>query len=141
MPSVLPKMPAKPASVLTTAAGVIVVLNKRKPAARKDRIVLLNASKAFRKGRPKNYLPEESIRPLAAAYLKGEAIDGEVAVVTREQIVETDYNLSPSRWAGQASTVQHGSVASILRELADLDRESQQLTATLSSLLAGVADD
>src|SRR5205085_12067335 len=49
----------------TTAAGVIVVLTKRKAAARKGRIVLLNAGRHFRKGKPKNYLPEEDIRPLA----------------------------------------------------------------------------
>jgi type I restriction enzyme M protein len=46
----------------TTAAGVIVVLNKRKHAARRDKIVLLNASRRFLKGRPKNYLPEADIR-------------------------------------------------------------------------------
>ena len=60
----------------TGAAGVIVVLNKRKPAARKDKIVLLNASRRVKKGQPKNYIPEDDIRPLAAAYLKGEPVDG-----------------------------------------------------------------
>ena len=38
----------------TTAAGVIVVLNKRKPAARKGKIVLLNASRHFSKGKPRS---------------------------------------------------------------------------------------
>ena len=70
----------------TTAAGVIVVLSKRKPAARKDKIVLLNASKRrVQKGRPKNFIPEDDIRPLAAAYLKGEPLEGEIAVITCEQ--------------------------------------------------------
>ena len=47
----------------TSAAGVIIVLTKRKPAARKDRIVLLNASRRVAKGRPKNFIPEgESVR-------------------------------------------------------------------------------
>jgi len=51
----------------TTAAGVIVVLSKRKPAARKGKIVLLNASRRVQKGRPKNFIPEDAIRSLAAA--------------------------------------------------------------------------
>ncbi len=55
----------------TTAAGVIVVLNKRKPAARKDKIVLLNASRRYKKGKPKNYLPEEDVRSLAALSPQG----------------------------------------------------------------------
>jgi len=87
----------------TTAAGIIVVLNKRKPASRKGKIVLLNASKHFKKGRPKNYLPEEDIRPLAEMFNKGEPVEGEVAVITREQAEEADYNLSPSRWVGPAA--------------------------------------
>ena len=37
----------------TPAAGVIVVLSKRKPAGRKDRIVLLNASRRVKKGGPR----------------------------------------------------------------------------------------
>ena len=123
----------------TTAAGVIVVLNKRKPAARKDRIVLLNASKAFKKGKPKNYLPEDSLRPLAAAYLKGEPVVGQVAVITREKVVETDYNLSPSRWAGQVDASEVGSVTEILRQLVALDVESYTISHSLTKLLAGTS--
>jgi type I restriction enzyme M protein len=81
----------------TSAAGVIVVLNKRKPAARKDKIVLLNGSRHVQKGRPKNFIPEDYVRPFAAAFLKGEAVEGEVAVITRAQAADADYNLSPSR--------------------------------------------
>ena len=125
----------------TTAAGVIVVLSKRKPAARKDKIVLLNASNRVRKGRPKNFIPEEDIRPLAAAFLKGEPIEGELAVITREQAAEADYNLSPSRWVGQSSAAEVGSVSALVRELAALDSETHQLSARISKLLAGVADE
>jgi len=44
----------------TTAPGIILVINKDK--REKDEILLINASKLFAKGRPKNYLPDESIR-------------------------------------------------------------------------------
>ncbi len=125
----------------TTAAGVIVVLSKRKPAARKDRIVLVNASRRVQKGRPKNFIPEDFIRPLAAAYLKGEAVDGEVAVISRQQAEETDYNLSPSRWAGQTEAAQVRSVSVLLSELVRLEHESTELTRTIAQLLAGVADE
>ena len=99
----------------TSAAGVIVVLSKRKPAPRKDRIVLLNASRRVRKGRPKNYIPEEQIRPLAAAYLGGEPVESDIAVITREQAEDADYNLSPSRWVGFSP----GSDASNLTDILD----------------------
>ncbi|QNT69272.1 N-6 DNA methylase [Defluviicoccus vanus] len=124
----------------TTAAGVIVVLSRRKPAARKDRIVLLNASRRVQKGRPKNFIPEQDIRPLAAAWLKGEPVEGEIAVITKAQAEEADYNLSPSRWVGQSSSAEVGSVSALVRELTELDGEAHRLSATISKLLAGVVD-
>ena len=125
----------------TSAAGIIVVLSKRKPEARKDKIVLLNASRRFGKGRPKNFIPEEDIRPLATAFLKGEPMDGEVAVITGRQAGEADYNLSPSRWVGLTSSTEVRSVRALLRDLAALDDEAHQLSASLSKMLAGVTDE
>jgi type I restriction enzyme M protein len=48
--------------------------------------------------RPKNFIPVDDIRPLAAAFLKGEPVESEIAVITRQQAEDADYNLSPSRW-------------------------------------------
>lgn len=120
----------------TTAAGVIVVLNKRKPAARKGKVFLLNASKHFRKGRPKNYLPEEDIRALAALYLKGEAVEGELAVITTQQAEEADYNLSPGRWVAQGSDANHRPIKSIVSDLLALDEKAGEIDRTLVQLLA-----
>ncbi len=41
----------------TTAPGIIIALNKAKPAERRDKLFLLNASRDFAKGDPKNYIP------------------------------------------------------------------------------------
>ena len=120
----------------TSAAGVIVVLSKRKPAARKDRIVLLNASRRVRKGRPKNFIPDEDIRPLAEAFVKGEPMEGELAVITREEAVQADYNLSPSRWVGQTVGVDQRPIKDILAEMRRLDIEARKVDASLAKMLA-----
>ncbi|HWO99597.1 MAG TPA: N-6 DNA methylase [Methylococcus sp.] len=120
----------------TTAAGVIVVLSKRKSAARKGRIVLLNASRRFKKGRPKNYLPEEDIRPLAAMYLKGEPVEGELAVITTEQAREADYNLSPGRWVAQGGDADHRPIKAIIADMLALDEKAREIDQTLARLLA-----
>ena len=119
----------------TSAAGIIVVLSKRKPEARRGKIVLVNASRRVGKGRPKNYVPEEDIRPIAAAFLKGEAVDGEVAVITREQAAEADYNLSPSRWVGQADAVAQRPIAEIIAEMQRLDDEAREIDVSLARML------
>jgi type I restriction enzyme M protein len=120
----------------TNAAGVIVVLNKRKPTARKGKIILLNASRHVKKGKPKNYIPEEDIRLLAAMYLKGGAVENEIAVVTWEQIEEADFTLSPSRWVGQNTELVGNSLASLLKQLDDIVLEDGTITKKLLTALA-----
>ncbi|WP_141455200.1 N-6 DNA methylase [Pseudoxanthomonas sp. z9] len=119
----------------TTAAGVIVVLNKRKPMARKGRITLLNASKHFRKGRPKNYLPEEDIKLLAAAYLNGEVVEGEVAVITTQQAEDADYNLSPSRWVSNGGEGDAKDLGKLLKNFQDCLVAEKALEADLQAAL------
>jgi type I restriction enzyme M protein len=119
----------------TSAAGVIVVLSKRKPPARKGKIVLVNATRRVQKGRPKNFIPEETIRPLATAYLKGEPVESEIAVITCEQAIESDYNLSPSRWVVQPDATTQRPIKDIVAELLGLDEQAREIDASLAKML------
>ena len=119
----------------TSAAGIIVVLSKRKLKARRGKIVLVNASRRVGKGRPKNYIPEEDIRPIAAAFLKGEPVEGEVAVITREQAAEADYNLSPSRWVGQAAGDNEADLQDIMERFEAIVAEEATVSADLQTVL------
>ena len=80
----------------TTAPGIILVINKDK--REKDEILLINASGLFAKGRPKNYLPDESIKQISEIYLNWNEEEGISKIVTGEEVAKNDYNLSPSRY-------------------------------------------
>ncbi|MEA3245093.1 MAG: N-6 DNA methylase [Gemmatimonadota bacterium] len=123
----------------TTAAGVIVVLSKRKPTARRGKIVMLNASRRVKKGRPKNFIPEEEIRSLAAEYLKGEVVPGEVAVITMDQAREADYNLSPGRWVGQGTEVATADIPALLETLHAISKEANEVDRRVLAMLSAVA--
>jgi len=114
---------------------VILVLAKRKPIARKDKIVILNASRAVRKGRPKNFIPDDAIRPLAMAFAKGLPVDGEIAVITREQAENADYNLSPSRWVVQTDASLQRPINEIISELLALDEYTRDIDVSLAKML------
>ena len=124
----------------TSAAGIIVVLSRRKPAARQGKIVLVNASKRMKKGRPKNYIPEDAIREIAALFLKGEPVDGEVAVINNAEAAEpqADFNLSPSRFVREANVSRIGDLGSLLKQVEALESESNALSSRLYALLAPV---
>ena len=69
----------------TSAAGIIVVLSKRKPEGAQGQDRARQRQPSRRQGPPQElHVPEEDIRPIAAAFLKGEPVEGEVAVITRE---------------------------------------------------------
>ena len=80
----------------TTAPGIILVVNRAK--RRPGEILLVNASKLFAKGRPKNYLTEEHIERIADVYHQWRAEEGLSAIIPKEEAARNDYNLSPSRY-------------------------------------------
>lgn len=122
----------------TPAAGVIVVLNKRKSASRKGKLVLLNASKRFRKGRPKNYLVESELQELADVFRSDDPVDGELAIITSEQARSVDYNLSPSRWVVQQDEVVATDIAALVGSLKDLAVQQRSSDERLLQLLGGL---
>jgi type I restriction enzyme M protein len=120
----------------TSAAGIIVVLRRNKPKDRKGKIVLVNASREFRKGNPKNHLTDEAIARIAAAYLKGEPVDGLVTVIDIKQAEENDYNLSPSRYVNNGGNRTLREIPEIVEELADLKKDEAKLDAELAKVTA-----
>ena len=83
----------------TTAPGIILVANKDK--RKKNEILLINASKLFAKGRPKNYLTDEALKQISEIYLNWKEEESISKIITSEEVARNDYNLSPSRYVTQ----------------------------------------
>ena len=115
----------------TTAAGIIMLLNRHKLPHRQDNIVLVNASQEFKKGRPKNYIPDENIRKIAQAFIKGQDIERFVKVITKEEAAENDYNLSPSRYVDTSEKEVYRPIPEVLEELKGLEKETKKIDADL----------
>ncbi len=120
----------------TRATGIIIGPPKRKPDRRQGNIVFVNTSRRVDKGCLKIYMSEEELRPRAEMFLKGEPVEGEVVVMTREQAVKADYNLSPSRWMRQVDDTAQRSISEIIADLQLLDEESRQGDGHLAKMLA-----
>ena len=80
----------------TTAPGIIIVINraKRHPGD----ILLVNASRLFSKGRPKNYLEPRHIDEIVGVLEEWKEISGVTTLVPAKDAAARDYNLSPSRY-------------------------------------------
>lgn len=103
----------------TTAPGILLCLNKNKPKERRGKIVLINASSEFEKGRPKNFIPDLSIAKISEAFRAGVDVSNFVKVITNEEAAKSDYNLSPSRYVaidGGAEVLPVEEAVVLLRE-------------------------
>ncbi len=123
----------------TPAAGVIVILNKRKSVARKGQIVLVNASSHVAKGKPKNYLVADDIRSLASMFLRGEPIAGEVVVISQSEAAEADYNLSPGKWVSQTDNLKHSSTLDLINRYTQVSESVANSEKQLAKLLNALA--
>ncbi|MBI2203299.1 MAG: N-6 DNA methylase [Candidatus Rokubacteria bacterium] len=118
----------------TTAAGLIVVLNRAKPAERRGKVVLVNASAEFHKGRPKNFVPDTAVRKIADAFHAGVDVDGFVRVAGVDEIAKNDFSLSPSRYVQPAAAVEQHDIQAVLDELERLHGQAKALDVELKDI-------
>src|SRR5437763_9460790 len=119
----------------TTAPGIIIVLNRQKPKSRQGKIVLVNASAEFKKGQPKNFIPEDGIHKIADAFIAGEDVPNLVRVISTEEAAKNDFNLSPSRYVGAATDETYRDISEIVTELRSLEQKATKITKELDGIL------
>ena len=120
----------------TTAPGIILVLNRAKPKERKEKLFLLNASREFTKGDPKNYIAEDAIRRIADTFNAWKEVEKYSRIVSREEIAKNDFNISPSRYIHTGEADEYRPIAEIVEELDVLELEARETDAVLKSILA-----
>ncbi|MGH7984141.1 MAG: N-6 DNA methylase [Candidatus Udaeobacter sp.] len=119
----------------TTAPGIIIVLNRQKPKTRQGKIVLVNASAEFKKGQPKNFIPEDLVHKIADAFIAGEDVPNFVKVITTDEAAKNDFNLSPSRYVGTATDETYREIPEIVTELKGLEQKATKITKELDRIL------
>jgi type I restriction enzyme M protein len=117
----------------TTAPGIILVINRAK--RHPGEILLINASKLFSKGRPKNYLTEEHIQKIASLYHEWHGEDGLSAIITKEEATKNDFNLSPSRYVASNEKEEVLPLEEALVLLREAEEERAQADQALKDVL------
>ena len=120
----------------TTAPGIILFLNKAKPKEKHGKIFLLNASREFTKGDPKNYISDDAILRIADTFKTWREEEKFSRIVTHEEIAKNDFNISPSRYIHTGETDEYRPIAEIVEELESLRDESLNTDASLKAILS-----
>ena len=119
----------------TTAPGIIMLLNRNKPAERRDAILLINLTNYFENQKPKNVLTDEGIDAATEVYQAWESREKLSRVITLEEAQKTDYNLSPSQFVDVGDTIEHRPVNDILADLTDARLTREKADNALEEVL------
>jgi type I restriction enzyme M protein len=82
----------------TQLAGCVVVLRRKKPAERKNKVLIIDASSLFRKGRAQNFLDAQHSDQIVAWYRAFENVDDRAKVATIDEIKKEGWTLNISRY-------------------------------------------
>lgn len=118
----------------TTAPGIILVINRNKKHP--GQVLLVNGSKQFSKGRPKNFLDDSHVRLFDEVYHKWRIEKGLSVVIPITDISRNDYNLSPSRFITIGEKDEVLPLDEAVVELREAEEELQKSTQELEGVLA-----
>jgi type I restriction enzyme M protein len=119
----------------TTASGIVLFLNKAKPKERQGKVFLVNASRVFEKGDPKNFIPDQGIKRIADTLIGWKVEEKLSCIVDHAQLKKNDYNISPSRYIHTSDAETYRSIAEIFEELKDIEAEAQEIDKVLKGIL------
>ena len=110
----------------TSLAACILVFRQRKAPGRKKKVLIVDASGAFKTGRAQNELLPEHIEQIYGRYRDYNNADGVARVVTLDDIAANDYNLNISRYVAPRDD----------REIVTVDKAMKRLEETAQTAFA-----
>ena len=116
----------------------ICVLNKAKPAARRGKVLFVDAAQEgyFRQGKAQNFLDREHIDKIVAAYGDFEDVERFAHVADLAEIEANDFNLNISRYVDTSEPIEVLSVEEALAQLREAERHRDEAVAKMDKLLA-----
>ena len=117
----------------TSSPGIIIIINKNKK--HKNEILMINASTLFEKGRPKNYIPDDKIEEIYDIYSGWKDKDEISRVIGIDEIIKSDYNLSPSRFISKNDDENIIPIEGIINEIKDIEIERKNNDIVINNIL------
>ncbi|MBC8752158.1 MULTISPECIES: type I restriction-modification system subunit M [Paraburkholderia] len=123
----------------TGIPACVLVLNKRKPAALKGKVIIIDASSDYLEGKAQNTLrPEDITRIVAthkAAFDNQTEVENYCRTVTLDEIRKNDGNLNIARYIDNGEAQETVDVAATLAHLAALGEQEAEIDARLNEYL------
>lgn len=141
----------------TGIAAAVLIINKDKPAALKNKVIFVDASAEYGEGKAMNFLREGDIKRITTEYNKAKqtlvdageqtedklsdllnsvTVDKYLRVVDIAEIKQNDFNLNISRYIDTSEEEDKINVADVWKNLSRIEQELIQTDKKLSSYLS-----
>ncbi|MFZ3510061.1 N-6 DNA methylase [Vibrio harveyi] len=141
----------------TGIAAAVLIINKNKPAALKNKVIFVDASAEFGEGKAMNFLREADIKRITTEYNKAKqalvdageqtedklselldsvAVEKYLRVVDIEEIKQNDFNLNISRYVDTSEEETKINVDNIIQHLNVIDNDLKINKLKLSKMLS-----
>ncbi|NDO73410.1 type I restriction-modification system subunit M [Shewanella sp. SE1] len=141
----------------TGIAAAVLIINKDKPAALKNKVIFVDASAEYGEGKAMNFLRESDIKRITTEYKKAKqtlvdageqtedklsklldsvSVDKYLRVVDIAEIKQNDFNLNISRYIDTSEEDVRINIELVLSNLKSIDQELSEIDSKLSKHLA-----
>lgn len=115
--------------------AAILFLRKQKPEHMQGKVMIVNGAEQYEKGTAQNYLRDEHIKTLSAAYLAFEDVERLAKVVPVADIAANDFNLNITRYVNLGEAAEQIDVAMEVARLMELVAERDSAEAKMTQHL------
>ena len=119
----------------------ILVLSRDKPAARKGKVLFIDASGEFEEGSNQNRLRDQDINDITRTFHAYADVEKYARVAPLAEVEANDWNLNISRYVDTSEDEERIDVLAAVRKLRELERVRAVAEATMNRYLAELGFD
>jgi len=122
----------------TGISACIMVFRARKEPLKKNKVLFIDASRLYQKGRAQNFFLNEHAKAVIDLYEKYSGVEGQSKIVNTDEIKENEYNLNISRYVKKPRTDEKIDLKATMEELENAYAEFLKSEDQMRSLLKEV---
>ena len=125
----------------TGIPACILVLNRNKPAPRRNKVLFIDASREFDEGSNQNRLRNQDIEHITGTFDTFADVGKYARIVQLAEIERNDFSLNISRYVNTSDEEERIEVTEAVRKLRDLERDRATADATMTRYLVELGFD
>lgn len=109
----------------TGIPAAVLIFNKNKPEAHKNKILIIDAEQDFEEGKNQNRLRNKDIEKIVSAFEGYRDIEKYARVIDVKEIAENEFNLNVRRYVENGEEEEVVDVKTVWKELAEIEKERE----------------